>query len=70
MISGVGAQALIDVCAHVGFQVWAPSLLIWVCANQASCVYWGCLSVVHSLGTEGVGVQEAMAALEGSLSSS
>ena len=60
-VSGVGA--------HLGFQVWAPILLIWVHANQASGVCWGCLSCVHIPGAEGVGAQEATAAVESSLTS-
>ena len=53
MISGVGAQALIDVCAHVGFQVWAPRLLIGVrthlgalglCAQAARPFIWVCIN--------------------------
>ena len=69
---GNGAQAagpLMRVRAHQGFQLWAPSLLIWVCASGASHESWGCLSRVHSPGAEGVGVQEATAAAESSLNS-
>ena len=53
---GNGAQAagpLMRVRAHQGFQLWAPSLLIWVCASGASHESWGCLSRVHSPGAEG-----------------
>ena len=64
-----GSQPLIRVHTHLRFQVWAPSPLIWVPANCASGVFWGCLSGVHSPGAEGVGEQEAMAAVENSLSS-
>ena len=46
------AQLLIRVRAHLGFQLWAPILLIWVGTNQASGVCWGCLSLVHSPGAE------------------
>ena len=60
-VSGVGALP--------GFQVWAPSLLIWVRASQASGECWGYLSRVHSPGAEGGGVPEAAAAAESSLSS-
>ena len=84
-----GQPALIQVCTHPSFQVWAPRplievrthpgalglcaqaarLLIWVLTNWASGVCWGCLSGLHSLGAEGVGVQEAMATAESSLNS-
>ena len=57
------------VVAHPGFQVWVLSLLIWVSANWASGVCWGCLSRVHSPGAEGVGAQEAMDPAESSLNS-
>ena len=63
------AGSLIRVHAHLGFQVWAPRLLICVHTNRASGVWWGCLSSFHSPGAEGVGVQEAMAAVESSLNS-
>ena len=63
------AGPLIRVRAHPGFQVWAPSPLIWVHTNRASGMCWGCLSCVHSPGAEGVGVQEASAAVESSLNS-
>ena len=43
---------LIRLCTHLGFQLWAPILLIWVGTNQASGVCWGCLSLVHSPGAE------------------
>ena len=69
---GLCAQAagpLIRVRAHQGFQLWAPSPLIWVRANWASGVCWGCLSCVHSPRAEGGGVQEAKAAVENSLNS-
>ena len=62
-------RPLIEVYAHLGFQLWVPSLLIWVRANRASGECWGCLSGVHSPGSEGVGVQEATAALESCLNS-
>ena len=55
--------------AHLGFQVWALSPLIWVHANRFSGVCWGCLSCIHSPGAEGGGAQEAAAAVEGSLTS-
>ena len=64
-----GAGSLIRVRAHPGFQLWAPCLLIWVCANQSSGVCWVCLSGVHSPEAEGLGAQEAMAAVENSLDS-
>ena len=38
-------------------------------ANRASGVCWGCLSHVHTPGSEWVGAQEAMAAAESSLTS-
>ena len=63
------AKLLISVCAHLGFQVCAPSPLIWVRANLASGVCWGCLSHVHSPGAEVVGALEATAAAESSLNS-
>ena len=44
------AGGLITVCAHPGFQVSAPSLLIWVCAHQNSGVCWGWLSGVQVRG--------------------
>ena len=69
---GLCAQAagpLIRVHTHLGFQVWVPSLLIWVRANRASGVCWGCLSQVHSPGAEGGGALEAAAAAESSLNS-
>ena len=52
-----GAGSLIRVRAHPGFQLWAPSPLIWVRTNRGSGVCWGCLSCVHSQGAEGVGAQ-------------
>ena len=69
---GSDAQAaglLIRVRAHPGFQLWAPSLLIWVRTGPASGVRWGCLSHVHSPGAEGEGAPEAAAAAESSLTS-
>ena len=63
------AGSLIRVLTHPGFQVWAPRSLIWVSTNRGSVVCWGCLSGVHSLGPEGVGMQEATAAEENSLNS-
>ena len=60
-VSGVSAQP--------GLQLWAPSLLIWVQARQASGECWGCLSCVHSPGAEGGGAPEARAAAESSLTS-
>ena len=60
-ISGVGTPP--------GFQLWAPSLLFWVRASQASGESWGCLSPVHSPEAEGEGVPEAPAAGESSLTS-
>ena len=68
---GSGAQAawlLIRARAHPEFQLWAPSLLIWVCASRALGERWGCFSGVHSPGAEGGGVPEA-AAVESSLTS-
>ena len=53
---GLRAQAatqLIRVCAHPGFQVWEPSSLIWVRANRASLVCWGCLSQFTVQGMRG-----------------
>ena len=49
------AGLLIRVHTHPWFQLWAPSPLIWVHANLASGVCWGCLSSVHSPGAEAVG---------------
>ena len=63
------SQAADQVAAQPGFQVWAPSPVIWVHANWASVVCWGCLSCVHSPGAEGIGAQEATAAAESSLTS-
>ena len=63
------AGLLIRVSTHLGLQVWAPRPLIWVRANRASGVCWACLSGVHSPGAEGVGAQEARAAVESSLNS-
>ena len=60
---------LIRVRTHFRFEVWAPSLLIWVLTNQASGVCWCCLSRVHSPGAEGGGAKEATAAAESSLNS-
>ena len=57
-VSGVGAGP--------GFQLWAPSPLIWVCATGLQ-VRAGCFSHVHSPGAEGGGAPEALAAVEGSL---
>ena len=48
-----GSQLLIQVCTHLGCQVWAPSLLNWVRSNLSSGVCWGCLSSVHRTGAEG-----------------
>ena len=69
---GSGAQAaglLTRAHAHPEFQLWAPSLLIWVCASQASGERWGCLSRVRSPGAEEGGAPEAVAAAESSLTS-
>ena len=55
--------------AHPGFQLCTLSPLIWVDANLASGVCWGCLSCIHSPGAKVVGAQEAMAAVESSLNS-
>ena len=62
-------RPLIEVHTHPGFQLWAPSPLIWVCTNWASGVCWSCLSHIHSPVAEGVGTQEAMAAMESPLNS-
>ena len=65
-------RALIGICTHpgaLGLCAQAARLLIWVLTNWASGVCWGCLSGLHSLGAEGVGVQEAMATAESSLNS-
>ena len=70
-VSGVGAQAD-DRVAHPGaLGLWAQAArpMIWVHTNWASGVCWGCLSSVHSPGAEGVGAQEATAAVENSLNS-
>ena len=42
--------------APPGFQVWAPSPLIWVCASRASGERWGCFSsfTVQGLRSEGL----------------
>ena len=66
---GVHPPEVSGVWAQPGFQVWAPSPLIWVRASRASGESWGCLSCVHSPGAEGGGVPEAAAASEGSLTS-
>ena len=69
---GSGTQAarpLIRVCAHPGFQLWAPSLLIWVRTSWASGESWCCLSGLHSPGAERGGAPEAAAAGESSLTS-
>ena len=50
------AGLLIRLRAHPGFQLWAPSLLIWVRANRASGVCCGCLSRIHSPEAEGPGL--------------
>ena len=63
------AGRLIRVHAYLGFQVCVPRPLIWMPANGASGVCWGCLSGVHSPGAEGIGAQEATAAAESSLNS-
>ena len=63
------AGPLIRVRAHPGFQVWALRLLIWVRTTLASGVGWGCLSGVHSPGSERGGAPEAMAAVESFLNS-
>ena len=60
-VSGVGGQ--------LGFQLLAPSLLIWVRASRASGESWGCLSRIPSPGAEGGGGPETAAAVESSLTS-
>ena len=55
-VSGVGALP--------GFQVWAPSLLIWVHVSRASGECPGCLFLIHCPGAEGGGSLEAVAAAE------
>ena len=65
----LGSQTA-DQCMHLpGVFDLGPRPLIWVCANLASGVCWGCLSHIHSPGAEVVGVQEATAAAERSLKS-
>ena len=68
----VGSQA-IDGVAHLsqalGLCARAAEPLIRVHTNWASGVCWGCLSSVHGPGAEGVGAQEATAAVENSLNS-
>ena len=69
---GSGTQAarpLIRVCAHPGFQLWAPRLLIWVHTSWASGESWCCLSGLHSPGAERGGAPEASAAVESCLTS-
>ena len=60
-VSGVGAP--------LGFQVWAPSPLIWVRPIGDSGEHQGCLSLVHRPGAEGGVAPEAEAAAESSLTS-
>ena len=69
---GMCAQAtgsLIRVGAQSGLQVCESRQFIEVRANWALGVCWGCLSGINSPGAEGVRVQEAMAAVESSLTS-
>ena len=69
---GSGTQAarpLIRAHAHLEFQLWAPSLLIWVRTRWASGESWGCFSRIHSRGSEGGVASEATAAAESSLTS-
>ena len=58
-VSGVGSQ--------LGFQVWAPSQLIWVRATGLQVSAQASFPRVHSPGTEGGGAPEAVAAMESSL---
>ena len=51
------AGPLIRVRAHLGFQLWAPSPLIWVRASRASGVGWGCFSVFTGREQRGEGLQ-------------
>ena len=53
------AGRLIRVHAYLGFQVCVPRPLIWMPANGASGVCWGCLSGLHSPGAERMGAPEA-----------
>ena len=57
---GSGAQAaglLIRAPAHPEFQLWAPSLLIWVRASRASGEPGGCFSAFTEHGVRGEGGQ-------------
>ena len=57
---GSGAQAaelLIGACAHLEFQLWSPSLLIWVPASGASGERQGCFSAFTVQGQRGEGRQ-------------
>ena len=60
-----GAGPLIRMRTHPGFQLWAPSPLIWVLPAGLQV----CLSYVHSPGAERGETQEAMTAAESSLTS-
>ena len=46
--------------APPGFQVWAPSPLIWVRASQASGERWGCFSPFTVQGLRGKGCQRLL----------
>ena len=67
---GSGTQAagpLIRARSHPEFQLWAPSLLIWVRASRASGECWGCLFMFTVQGLRVGGALEARAAAESSL---
>ena len=51
------AGSLIRARAHLEFQLWAPSPLIWVCARWASGERWGCFSAFTVQGLRGEGCQ-------------
>ena len=49
------AGLLIRVHAHLEFQLWAPSPLIWVRASRDSGERWGCFSAFTVQGLRGEG---------------
>ena len=57
---GSGAQAagpLIRACAHLEFQLWAPSRLIWLRNSWTSGEHWDCFSGFTVQGRRGQGRQ-------------
>ena len=50
-----GSRVLIRAPTHPGFQVWAPSPLIWVRTSWASGERWGCFSMFTVQGLRGEG---------------